>query len=356
MSRFLSRKYGMLKPYVPGEQPKDMQYVKLNTNENPFPPSEKALRYALENARPMHLYSDPECSALRQALSETYGVPPENFVCTNGSDEALNFAFMAFCDKDHPAVFPDVTYGFYPVFAALNGVPFEEIPLDEDLLIDPQKYEGIHKTVFIANPNAPTGKALKVSSIERIVRSNPDNVIVVDEAYVDFGAESCLPLILKYDNLVVVQTFSKSRSMAGARLGFAAGDSKLIEDLNTVRYSTNPYNVNSYTAALGIGTLKDASYTKKNCETIIRNREALSRELKALGFDVIDSRANFVFARHPEVQGEEIYLRLKEKGVLVRHFEKDRIRDYNRITVGTNEENAVLLNALSSILKERGAI
>ncbi|MBP5225429.1 MAG: aminotransferase class I/II-fold pyridoxal phosphate-dependent enzyme, partial [Lachnospiraceae bacterium] len=199
MSRFLSRKYGTLEPYVPGEQPQDMQYVKLNTNENPFPPSPDALAFAAEKTRPLQLYSDPECRDLRQALADTFGLMPENVVCTNGSDEALNFAFMAFCDEEHPAVFPDITYGFYPVFACLNGVPYEEIPLEEDLSVDPGKYEGIGKTVFIANPNAPTGKALPVSAIERILRSNPGNVVVIDEAYVDFGGESCIPLIAAYD-------------------------------------------------------------------------------------------------------------------------------------------------------------
>ena len=350
MSTFLSRKYRTLEPYVPGEQPKDQQYVKLNTNENPFPPSEKALTFAAEKTRPMHLYSDPECTDLRKALAETYDVSANQVICTNGSDEVLNFAFMAFCDEAHPAVFPDITYGFYPVFAKVNGVPYEEIPLKEDLSVDPADYVGVEKNVFIANPNAPTGKSLPLSAIEEIVRSNPDNVIVIDEAYVDFGGESAVKLTKLYDNLLVTQTFSKSRSMAGARLGYGIGSKKLIADLNTIRYSTNPYNVNSYTAALGEGMLLDAEYTKKNCETVIENRGILTQALRDLGFTVPDSDANFVFAKHPEVGGEEIYRKLKENGVLVRHFTKERIRDYNRITVGTKEQIGILLEKLERIL------
>ena len=352
MSTFLSRKYEALEPYVPGEQPKDMQYVKLNTNENPFPPSEKALAFAAEKTRPVHLYSDPECVDLRKALSETCGVTPDQVICTNGSDEVLNFAFMAFCDEAHPAVFPDLTYGFYPVFAKVNGVPYEEIPLKDDFSVDPEDYIGIGKNIFIANPNAPTGKNLPLSSIEAIVRSNPDNVVVIDEAYVDFGGESAINLTKQYDNLLVTQTFSKSRSMAGARLGYGIGSEKLIADLNTIRYSTNPYNVNSYTAALGEGTLKDPEYTKKNCQTVIENREALTAELRKLGFAVPDSKANFVFVKHSKCSGEEIYRKLKENGVLVRHFTKERIVDFNRITVGTKEQNGILIKTLQKILKE----
>lgn len=249
MSRFFSEKYDRLTPYTPGEQPKDRKFVKLNTNESPYPPSPLSQEYAAQVAKDLQLYCDPDCTKLTQKLAETYDVDTENILFTNGSDEALNFAFMAFCDDSHPAVFPDITYGFYPVFADLNGIPYEEIPLDDDFTVNVDAFCGVNKTIFLANPNAPTGVALPLSAIERIVRSNPDNVVVIDEAYVDFGADSAVSLIHQYDNLIVTQTFSKSRSLAGGRLGMAIGDASLIRDLNTVKYSTNPYNVNSVTQA-----------------------------------------------------------------------------------------------------------
>ena len=240
MSRFFSDKYSALTPYTPGEQPKERKYIKLNTNESPFPPSPMAVKMAAKAAESLQLYSDPEQRALTKAVADNLGVDASEILLTNGSDEILNFAFMAFCDREHPAVFADLTYGFYKVFAQLNGVPYEEIPLKEDFGICVDEYMGINKTIFIANPNAPTGILLPVSDIEAIVRSNPDSVVVVDEAYIDFGGESCVPLIKKYDNLLVTRTFSKSRSMAGARLGFGVGCASLIADINTIKYSTNP--------------------------------------------------------------------------------------------------------------------
>ena len=253
MSRFFSEKYRGLTPYTPGEQPRDTSYIKLNTNENPFPPSEKAVQAAEAVLRNLMLYSDTACTGLVKALTETYHVNEDQVVCVNGSDEVLNFAFMAFCDSSHPAAFPDITYGFYPVFAELNQVPYTEIPLEEDLTIRVEDYLGIGKTIFLANPNAPTGIALPLSDVEAIVKSNPGNVVIVDEAYVDFGAESAVSLVDKYENLLVVQTFSKSRSLAGGRLGFGIGSPALIADLNTIRFSTNPYNVNTMTQAAGEG-------------------------------------------------------------------------------------------------------
>ena len=353
MSSFFSEKYIDLEPYVPGEQPQDMQYVKLNTNESPFPPSPSALYYASEMSRPANLYSDPDCTQLRSLIADTFGVSPGNVICGNGSDEILNFAFMAFCDPKHPAVFPDITYGFYPVFAKLNNAMYREIPLEPDLSIDPARYIDSGMTIFIANPNAPTGKLLSPIQIEGILATNPQNVVVIDEAYIDFGGISCVPLIKQYRNLLVVQTFSKSRSMAGARLGFAIGNEELIRDLNTIRYSTNPYNVNSYTAALGAGTLMDAEYTKANCATIMKNRKLLTKGLRDMGFEVLDSAANFVFAKHSLISGLEVYEKLKENGVLVRHFSKDRIKDYNRITVGTAEQTDELLGAIKRIWRIR---
>jgi histidinol-phosphate aminotransferase len=335
MSKFFSQKFSALTPYTPGEQPKERKYIKLNTNESPFPPSEKAVKAAAEAAKSLQLYSDPEQRALTGAVAENLGVDYSEVLLTNGSDEILNFAFMAFCHEDHPAVFADLTYGFYKVFAQLSGIPYEEIPLKDDFAIDINDYIGINKTIFIANPNAPTGILLSVDEIERIVKSNPDSVVVIDEAYIDFGGESCVPLIKKYDNLLVTRTFSKSRSMAGARLGFGVGCPSLIADLNTIKYSTNPYNVNSMTAAAGLGTMADEEYTLKNCQTIIDNREYVSRELKSLGFALTDSKTNFVFAKHEDIDGEQLYIKLKQNGVLVRHFTNDRIKDYNRTTVGS---------------------
>ncbi len=351
MSRFFSKKYSSLVPYVPGEQPRDGKYVKLNTNESPFPPSEEALEYAAKHARRYNLYSDPDCTELKEALVDTYKVGMENITVGNGSDEILNFAFMAFCDDEHPAVYADITYGFYKVFAAVNNLPSTVIPLKDDLSLDVEAFKKAKGTKFIANPNAPTGIALPASVIEDILKACPEDVIVVDEAYVDFGAESCVALTGKYDNLLVVQTFSKSRSMAGARLGFAIGCARLITDLETIRNSINPYNVNSYTIALGTGTLLDAGYTKEHCGDIIKNRAAYVKTLKEMGFEMTDSLANFIFVRHPKMAGEEIYLRLKEKGVLVRHFSQDRIADFNRITIGSMDQLEKLAEALSEILK-----
>ena len=273
-------------------------------------------------------------------------------MAVNGSDEALDLAVMTFCDEKHPAVFPDITYGFYKVAADVYGVPYEEIPLDEDFRIRPEDYFNSGKTVFIANPNAPTGIALPLKDVEAIIASNRDTVVVVDEAYVDFGGESAISLIPEYENLIVVQTFSKSRSMAGARLGFVTGNAELIRDLDTVRFSTNPYNVNRMTMAAGIGVLRDQEYTDKNIRTIVENREFLTEELTSLGFELTDSRTNFVFARHPQISGEKIYLTLKERGVLVRHFTSERIREYNRITVGSREELMALITELRSIIRE----
>ena len=349
MSRFFSKKYASLTPYTPGEQPQERKYIKLNTNESPFPPSPIAQRLARQAAGDLMLYSDPECRALVSTASEVLNVNENEILFTNGSDEILNFAFMAFCDEEHPAVFPNVTYGFYSVFAELNHVPYEEIPLSDDFSVRTDDYIGIGKNIFIANPNAQTGIALPLPDIERIVRSNPDNVVVVDEAYVDFGAESALGLIHKYDNLLVVQTLSKSRSLAGARLGFGAGCAELIKDLNTVKYSTNPYNINRMTAAAGIGALSDVGYFRENCAKIIRTREWTKEKLRELGFTVTDSSANFVLAKHKSTGGRELYLALKERGVLVRHFDTELLRDYNRITIGSDEEMREFIRILTEI-------
>lgn len=351
MSRFLSAKHASLAPYTPGEQPRDMKYIKLNTNESPFPPSPKAQQYADEAAGNMQLYSDPECTALRLKFAELNGVEPEEVLPTNGSDEILNFAFMAFGDCDHPAIFPDITYGFYPVFAQLNGVPYREIPLKDDFSIDLSEYENHTGLVVIANPNAPTGIAIPLEKIERLIAANPNAVVIIDEAYVDFGGETCIPLIHKYDNLLVTQTFSKSRSMAGARLGFGIGCKDLIRDLNAIKYATNPYNVNRMTIAAGVGALEDEEYTRANCRTIMENRDWTAEELNKLGFEVLPSCTNFLFARHPKLSGSETYQNLRRKGILVRHFSKPRLDSFNRITIGTFEQMQAVVNAMKQELE-----
>ena len=352
MSRYLSGKLSALEPYVPGEQPKNQKFIKLNTNESPFPPSEKAVSYAARAAENLNLYSDPDNTELIEKVAGYYGLKPEQVIVTNGSDEVLNLAFIAFCDKQRPAVFPDITYGFYPVFANVNCVPYEEIPLNRDFTLNVEDYMGLNKVIFLANPDAPTTLKISLDDIRRIAESNPQGIVVIDEAYVDFGNESAVTLVNDYSNLLVTQTFSKSRSLAGARLGMGFAGREIIEDLNTVKFSTNPYNVNRMTAAAGIGAIEDDAYMKANCKTIIENRAYTQKELRKLGFELPDSNTNFVFARHPAYTGEYIYTRLREKGILVRHFTKPAICDWNRITIGTAYEMEMLIKALKEITEE----
>ena len=352
MSKFFSDKFAKLTPYTPGEQPKDMRYIKLNTNESPFPPPKAVVKRVREEAKKAELYSDPTCSEFISAVAKKYKVEENQVIATNGSDEVLNFAFMAFCDKATPVVFPDITYGFYPVFAKLHGVEYREIPLKADFSIDYKDYLGVNATVVIANPNAPTGLYLKRGEIEEIIKSNPNNIVIVDEAYVDFGAESAIPLIKKYDNLLVTQTFSKSRSLAGARLGVGFGNEKLIADLHTIRYSTNPYNVNRMTLGAGVEAIKNDGYYRKKIYEICRVRYQTKKALQKLGFEVLDSGANFLFAKAKQMDGETLYKRLKEKGVLVRHFNLDRIKDFNRITIGSEKQMQIFLQKVEEIIKE----
>ncbi|MBQ6232323.1 MAG: histidinol-phosphate transaminase [Clostridia bacterium] len=350
MSKYLSERYMSLKPYEPGEQPQDRQYLKLNTNESPFPPPKEALDYAQAHARSYELYSDPESVELRQALAERYQVPIDMVMVGNGSDEVLNYAFMAFGSDARPALFPDVTYGFYKVFADVNRIPYKEIPVEDDLTIRLDRYAGRKALVVFPNPNAPTGIFLPPEEIARLAQRSPDSVIMVDEAYVDFGGTSCIPLTLKYQNLLIVQTFSKSRSLAGARIGFCVGAPQLIRDLQTIRYSVNPYNMNAYTQALGIGVLGCEETIQNNCRTIIENRAYLTAQLKALGFSCTDSLTNFVFARHPRLNGRALCDLLRDRGVLVRHFNQTRISQYNRITVGTKEQIDRLIAEIRAVL------
>lgn len=355
MSRYMSARFEKLEAYVPGEQPQDMQYVKLNTNESPYPPAPGVL--AAVNAGEigrLNLYPDPEGRALREKLAERYGVEADNVFLANGSDELLSFAFMAFCDGERPVAFPNISYGFYPVYANLYQVPYTEIPLKEGFILDPADYCGLHRNIVIANPNAPTGRAVPVQGIEEIVRTNPDHVVLVDEAYINFGGESCLPLIQKYGNLLVCQTFSKFRSLAGGRLGFAVADQGLIADLEKIKYSTNSYNINRLTAAAALATLDSDSYYADNSRKIQENRAYTSLELNKLGFETIPSLANFIFIRCPQVEGGALYRALKARGVLVRHWDRAEISDWLRVTIGTREQMDIFLDRIREILKEAG--
>ncbi len=352
MSKFLSDRYAALTPYTPGEQPKDNEYVKLNTNESPYSLPQSAIEGVGKEVAKLQLYSDPENTELTALAAETLGVKPSQVLMTNGSDEALNFAFMAFCDEGQGIAFPDITYGFYKVFAKLYGIPYREIPLKEDFYVDYQDYLGIKEHIVIANPNAPTGLCLSLEEIEKILRANPDRVVTIDEAYVDFGGVSCVPLIKKYDNLLVTQTFSKSRSLAGGRLGMAIGSEGLIEDLKKMKYSTNPYNVNRLTAAAGKAALQEKAWFEGNVKEIIKTRAYTASELKKLGFEVLDSKANFLFARTDKVSGQALYEGLKKRGVLVRHFTGARIKEFNRITVGTKAQMDIFLSKVKEILEE----
>ena len=352
MSKYFSEKYKSLIPYVPGEQPKDKKYIKLNTNESPFPPSKKAQEMAIEAAKELNLYPDPDCTKLREDIAELYNIDKDEVMFVNGSDDILNFAFMAYCDSKTPAAFADITYGFYEVFAKINNVPYKIIPLNEKYELNIADYFNLNSTIFIANPNAPTGIAISLKDIEQILQNNINNIVVIDEAYVDFGGESAVKLINKYDNLLVTQTFSKSRSMAGARLGMCFANKNIIQDLNTIRYSQNPYNINRMTMAVGIGTINDNEYTIKNCETIIKNREYTISELKKLGFETLKSSANFIFTRNAKCSGEYLYKSLKDKGVLVRYFNKDRLKDFVRITIGSIDQMQTLIEKIKEILEE----
>ena len=351
MSKFLINKYQSLDVYTPGEQPKDMEYVKLNTNESPYPPSKGVLEAITdEEISKLNLYPDPECKGLREKIASLYNVNDENVFLSNGSDDILNFSFMAFCSDECEAVFPNISYGFYKVFGDLHRVKYTEIPLKKDFTIDVNDYINVGKTVVIANPNAPTGLMLTLCDIEKIVSSNPDNVVVIDEAYIDFGGTTCVPLTEKYDNLLVVQTYSKSRSMAGARLGFAIGSKALIEDLNRIKYSTNPYNINRLTLLAGAAAIDDNDYYMDCCKKIIETREYTKKKLTELGFTYLDSMTNFIFAKSDKISGDDYYKKLKENGVLVRHFSNPAISDYVRITVGTKEQMDKLFEVTQRIL------
>ena len=349
MSRFLSEQYRSLNAYTPGEQPRDMQYIKLNTNESPYPPAPSVV--AAMNGKQvelLRLYSDPTAKELKEKLASLYGVQPENVFVSNGSDEVLNFAFMAFGGQG--VVFPEISYGFYEVYAELYQLDYEKIPLEADFSLNYKTYCGKNKMVVIANPNAPTGMSIPVSQIEQILKTNPNSLVLIDEAYVDFGGESALKLIGRYDNLLVTRTFSKSRCLAGGRLGYAFASPAIIEDLEKIKYSTNPYNINRLTLLLGAATVDAEPYYREKCAEIMDTRAWTKKQLEKLGFTVLSSDTNFLFAKTPDMDGGQLYETLKTKGILVRHFGNPKISQYNRITIGTREQMETLVNTLKEVL------
>lgn len=368
MSRFLSKASESLLPYTPGEQPQGRKFIKLNTNECPYPPSpkvaeailagyeeiaagcgtagaadmaeqaEKAARVMPPELANLRLYSDPEERVLIEAIADHYGVGTNQVIAGNGSDEILGFAFRAFCDQNAPLQFADLTYGFYPALCGLYGIPFKVVPLEEDFTLNIEPYKNCGNNVIIANPNAPTGMNLPLSVIEEVAASNPDRVVMVDEAYVDFGGESCVSLLPKYENLVIIQTFSKSRSLAGARVGFAIANPELIADMNRIKYSFNPYNVNRLSILAGAAAMRDWDYTKECTGRICKTREKTTEALRALGFTVLDSKTNFIFAKSGDMPGKVYFDGLREAGILVRRWDSERIKDYVRISIGSEEE------------------
>ena len=352
MSKFLSPTMAAVTPYTPGEQPQDQQYIKLNTNESPYLPSPAVIAAVSEHeVEKLRLYSDPACADLLKAAAAHFGLQPEQIMPGNGSDENLFFALRAFCDADHPLAYADITYGCYGVWCGLMHIPSHIIPLKEDFTLDPKDYYGLNQTIVLANPNAPTGIALPRAEIEGILKANPNNVVIVDEAYVDFGGESCVPLIDRYENLLVVQTFSKSRQLAGARLGLAMGNAKLIADLNRVKFSLNPYNINRLTLKAGQAALEDTAYFDKTRAAIMDTRAWTMQQLTDRGFTVLDSCTNFVFASTDRINGGALYKKLKENGILVRHFDAPRIENWLRITIGTPEQMQALMDAVDKILE-----
>jgi histidinol-phosphate aminotransferase len=352
MSRYWSEVAKSLTPYVPGEQPKLSNLVKLNTNENPYGPSPRALA-AIQRAAgdELRLYPDPEGSSLRDAIARHLGdLTAQQIFVGNGSDEVLAHVFLALLKHNRPILFPDITYSFYPVYCRLYGVAFEAVPLTDRFEIDPDDLLRANGGVIFPNPNAPTGRALPRSDVERIVVGNPNSVVVVDEAYVDFGAESAVSLIPRYPNLLVVQTLSKSRSLAGLRVGYALGDAGLIEALTRVKNSFNSYPLDRLALAGACAAFDDREWFERTRRAVMTSREALVSELAALGFEVLPSSANFVFARHPRRDAALLASELRDRGVIVRHFKQPRIEQFLRISVGTDEQCGALIAALRDIV------
>lgn len=350
MSKFWSPFVKDLVPYVPGEQPKIANLVKLNTNENPYGPSPKAIAAMQAEVNDnLRLYPDPNSDRLKQAVAEFYGVRTDQVFVGNGSDEVLAHAFHGLFQHGRPLLFPDVTYSFYPVYCGLYGIPFEALPLDEQFQIRVEDYARHNGGIIFPNPNAPTGCLLALEAIERLLQANPDSVVLVDEAYIDFGGETAIGLVDRYPNLLVTQTLSKSRSLAGLRVGLAVGHPDLIEALERIKNSFNSYPLDRMAIAGAAAAFEDRSHFEDTCRKVIESREALVAAMEARGFDVLPSAANFVFARHPQRDAAEIAAGLRERGVIVRHFKQQRIAQFLRITIGTPDQNQALLSALDRL-------
>jgi histidinol-phosphate aminotransferase len=351
MSKFWSPFVKDLVPYVPGEQPKLAKLVKLNTNENPYGPSPKAIAaMQVELNDSLRLYPDPNSDRLKQAVADYYGVSTAQVFVGNGSDEVLAHAFHGLFQHGQPLLFPDVTYSFYPVYCGLYGIPYEALPLDEQFQIRVEDYARPNGGIIFPNPNAPTGCALGLAAIERLLKANPDTVVLVDEAYIDFGGETAISLVNQYPNLLVSQTLSKSRSLAGLRVGLAVGHPDLIEALERIKNSFNSYPLDRMAIAGAAAAFEDQAYFRETCQKVIDSREALVAAMSGLGFEVLPSAANFVFARHPQKDAGELAAALREHGVIVRHFKQQRIAQFLRITIGAPEQNQALLDALGTIL------
>ncbi len=352
MSKYWSPILKNIKPYTPGEQPKDKKYIKLNTNENPYPPSPKvikAIRKATDET--LRLYPDPVCTELREAIASLYQVKENQVFVGNGSDELLAFAYLAFFEPAaKPVLFADVTYSFYPVYAALFKVNYQLIPTDDDFNIPPEGYYQENGGIVIANPNAPTGRSLSLESVKAILQHNRKCVVIIDEAYVDFGGQSAKGLINDYPNLLVIQTMSKSWALAGLRVGYAIGSAELIEGIIRIKDSINSYTLDRLALAGAAAAIKDNAYYIKIRKKIIRTRERLTASLVAKGFKVIPSQSNFIFISHPLCPGEEIFRQLREKSILVRHFNKPKINNFLRVTIGTDTEMDIFLEAISAIV------
>ncbi len=349
MSKFLSADYASLVPYTPGEQV-NVKVIKLNTNESPFPPSPKVKEVLNENViDKLNLYSDPELKELRNAIAKDFGVTADMVFCGNGSDDVLAFAIMGFCGRGGNLCCPEISYGFYPVYADIFGVELEQIPLKDDFSINANDYIGKNKNIVIANPNAPTGLTLTFDEVEKIVASNPDNLVIMDEAYMAFCGESCMELVKKYDNLLVTRTFSKSHSLAGLRVGFGIGSKEIIDDLNKLKYSFNPYNINTLSIKAAAAAIADNDYYNDKIAKIVNVRESTIATLREMGFTCTQSKANFIFASSQKTPACELAKKLREKGILVRYFNKAKIDNYLRITVGTAEEMQTLIDAIKEI-------
>lgn len=350
MKQFWSDRIKRLTPYTPGEQPKNRTFIKLNTNENPYPPSPMALKAIQEAAgESLRLYPDPEAGELVQSLAQRFGLSKEEVFVGNGSDEVLAFAFEAFFSQGSTIVYPDITYSFYPVYANLFGINSRTVPLKEDFTVDVEGFLGGNDGVVIANPNAPTGIELDQGSIRRILEANPNVVVIVDEAYVDFGGTSAMPLIREYPNLLVVQTTSKSRALAGLRVGFAFGHPELIAGLNCVKNSFNSYTMDRLAIRGAAAAVEDGEYFAAQCEKVIKTREWTASALKKLGFTVLPSKANFIFASHPQVPAKELFGGLRSEGILVRYFDQPRIDNFLRISIGTDRDMEALVAAMRKL-------